>query len=199
MIRAAVFDIGNVLVRWQPHLAFAPDLGSDAAVDAFFARTDFFARNRRADAGIPWAELSAEIDDPADRALFARYPALHALSLPATIAESWVLLDALKARGLAIHAITNWSADTWPAGVAAHPRLGSAFGVTVVSGREGVAKPDARIFALLCERAGLEPGECLFIDDAEANVAGARAFGMQAEHFTAPPALAAALGARGLM
>ena len=61
----------------------------------------------------------------------------------------------------------------------------------VVSAHEGVTKPDPRIYAILCERNGLAPGDCVFIDDAPANVAGARAFGMDAIQFTSAPALAA--------
>jgi len=197
-LRAVVFDIGNVLVRWDARLAFSPPL-TPAATEAFLVRTEFAARNLRADGGARFADLAAEIDDPADRALFATYVDRYADTVPEAIEGTWALLERLRARGLAIHAITNWSAETWPAGVAAHPRLATAFGVTVVSGREGVIKPDPRIFAALCDRAGLAPAECLFIDDSPRNVAGARDFGMQAEHFTAPAALEAALTARGLL
>ncbi|WP_287185659.1 HAD family hydrolase [Rhodovulum sp.] len=197
-IKAVVFDIGNVLLRWDPRLAFCPPLTPDAA-EAFLARTDFMARNLRADAGARFADLAAEIADPRDRDLFSSYVARYALTVPAAIEGTWQVLDRLRARGLAIHAITNWSAETWPTGLATHPRLGTAFGVTVVSGQEGVIKPDPRIFALFCERAGLAPGDCLFIDDSPANVAGAKAFGIAAELFTTPEALETALAARGLL
>jgi 2-haloacid dehalogenase len=197
-LRAVVFDIGNVLVDWQPSQAFLPDLGSQALVDDFLARTDFFARNLRADAGASWADLAREIDDPADRALFAAYPSRFAATVAHAIESSWQAMEDLRARGLFIHAITNWSAETWPIGVAAHPRLGRAFGVTIVSGREGVIKPDAGIFDLLCSRAGLAPRECLFIDDSARNIAGAAAFGMDTIHFTSPDALRAGLIQRGL-
>jgi HAD superfamily hydrolase (TIGR01509 family) len=198
-IRAIVFDIGNVLIRWDAALAFLPDLGSRAAAEAFLARTGFAARNLRGDAGENFTDMALEIDDPADRALFAAYVGRYAATIPETIEGTWALIDRLRSRGLQIHAITNWSAETWPIGVATHPRLGTAFGVTVVSGREGVLKPDPRIFALLCDRAGLAPANCLFIDDSAKNIDGARAFGMQAEHFTTPDGLEAALIARGLL
>jgi HAD superfamily hydrolase (TIGR01509 family) len=198
-IRAAVFDIGNVLVDWQPHAAFLPELGNHAAVDAFLARTDFFARNLRADGGASWADLAGELADPADRALFAAYPSRFASTVPNAIEPSWDMMGALRARGLHIHAITNWSAETWPLGIAAHPRLGRAFGVTIVSGIEGVIKPDPRIFAALCARAGLAPRECLFIDDSARNIAAAQDFGMDAIHFTGPDALREGLDRRGLL
>jgi 2-haloacid dehalogenase len=198
MIRAAVFDIGNVLIDWQPRAAFA-DLGSDEAIDAFFARTDFFARNLRADGGAQWEDLAGEIAGPADRAAFAAYPARFALTVQNAIEPSWDMLAALCAKGLFIHAITNWSAQTWPIGLATHPRLGRAFGVTIVSGQIGVIKPDPRIFAALCARAGLAPSECLFIDDSAKNISGARDFGIDAIHFTSPDALRAGLIQRGLL
>ncbi len=198
-LRAVVFDIGNVLVDWQPNNAFMPELGSEQAVSAFLARTDFIARNLRADGGATWADLAGEIEDPADRALFAAYPTRFAATVPNAIESSWQAMEDLRERGLFIHAITNWSAETWPIGMAAHPRLSRAFGVTVVSGREGVIKPDARIFDLLCNRAGLAPRECLFIDDSARNIAGAAAFGMDTIHFTGPDALRAGLIQRGLL
>ena len=198
-MKAVVFDIGQVLVQWDPRLAFAPELGGLEAAAEFIDRTDFIARNLRADGGASFADLAAELPDPDDAALFARYPELYACTVPALIDGTWALLDRLRAAGFQIHAITNWSAETWPVGVATHPRLGTAFGVTVVSGTEGVLKPEPRIFALLCDRAGLAPDECLFIDDSAANVAGARAFGMQAVQFTDPPKLEAALTARGML
>jgi 2-haloacid dehalogenase len=160
---------------------------------------NFPALNLRADGGETFADLAREIADPSDRAVFETYVSRYALSVPHAIEGTWALLDRLRARGLAIHAITNWSAETWPAGVAAHPRLGTAFGVTIVSGQERLLKPDPRIFALLCDRAGVAPSDCLFIDDSPANVAGARAFGMDAELFTTPDALETALTARGLL
>jgi 2-haloacid dehalogenase len=198
-LRAVVFDIGNVLVQWDARAAFRAELGDDAAIDAFLTRCDFYARNLRADAGAVWADLAAEIDDPTDRALFAAYPARFAACITQPIEPSWDAMDALRARGLHIHAITNWSRETWPIGVATHPRLGTAFGVTIVSGREGVIKPDPRIYAALCSRAGLAPRECLFIDDSAKNIQGARNFGMDAIHFIGPEALRAGLKQRGLV
>ena len=196
---AIVFDVGNVLVRWDPHQAFLPDLGDRAAVDQFLARTDFFARNLRADCGERFADLAAELADPADANVFAAYVDRYAKTIAEPIEGTWALMDRLRAKGHAIHAITNWSAETWPIGVATHPRLGTSFGVTIVSGRERLLKPEARIFALLCDRAGVAPADCLFIDDSEKNVLGARTAGMDGVHFTQPDALEAELAQRGLL
>lgn len=196
---AIVFDIGNVLVRWDAHAAFVDCLGSRAAVDDFFARIDFPALNLRGDAGETFADLAAEIADPEDRALFASYLGRYELTIAEAIEGSWDIVARLAAEGREIHAITNWSAETWPIGLSTHPRLASAFGVTVVSGQERVLKPSPEIFAILCDRAGRAPAECLFIDDSARNVAGARAFGMDAVQFTTPAALETALVQRGLL
>ena len=196
---AIIFDVGQVLVRWDPHLSFLPDLGDRASVDAFFARTDFYARNLRADSGETFAALSAELDDVSDAALLATYVDRYSLTVPAAIEGTWTLLDRLRAKGHGVHAITNWSAETWPVGVATHPRLGSSFGMTIVSGMERMLKPEARIFNLLCARAGVAPADCVFIDDSEKNIIGARATGMDAIHFTDPDALETALADRGLL
>lgn len=198
-LKAIVFDIGNVLVKWDAHRAFLPELGSREAVEALMDRIGFPLLNLRGDAGETFADLAEEIEDPTDRALFAAYLPNYARTIPEAIEGTWAIMDRLRAKGFQIHAITNWSAETWPIGVATHPRLGTSFGVTVVSGQEKVLKPEARIFAILCERAGLEPSDCLFIDDSEKNVAGAKAAGWDAVHFTTSEALERDLTERGLL
>ncbi|MEL6644178.1 MAG: HAD family phosphatase [Pseudomonadota bacterium] len=194
-----VFDIGGVLVDWQPHLAWLDHFGSHDATEAFLTRTDFCARNARADGGARFADLAEEIEDPNDRALFAEYVARYTLTVPHAIPGTWALLDRLKDQGTPVHAITNWSAETWPEGLKVHPRLGEVFDTLVVSGQEQMMKPDPRIYALLAKRAGVEPEDCVFIDDGPHNVEGAKAIGMDAIHFTDAAALEAALAARGLL
>lgn len=198
-MKAVVFDIGNVLVRWDPVPAFLPDLGSAAQVADFMARIDFDGRNQRADGGASFADLAQELPDPGDRALLAAYPARFAATVTDAVEGTWALLDRLRGAGRPIHAITNWSAETWPEGIKAHPRLGSAFETVVVSGEVGMIKPDPAIYRLFCDRAGLAAADCLFIDDKPENCASAESVGMQAEVFTTPEALEAALTARGLL
>jgi FMN phosphatase YigB (HAD superfamily) len=197
-VRAVIWDIGGVLVDWQPHLAWEPELGEDGA-RAFLARIDFPARNLRGDAGERFADLASEIADPEDSARLAAYPSLYARTVQRRVPGSWDLLDGLIAAGTPVHAITNWSAETWPVGVTVHPRLDAVFGTLVVSGREGVVKPDPAIFRLLCDRAGLAPAECLFVDDGLHNVKGACAVGMAGHHFRGAAGLRAELDERGLL
>ncbi|MEM7521025.1 MAG: HAD family phosphatase [Pseudomonadota bacterium] len=198
-MKHVVFDIGGVLVNWHPHLAWMDALGSRDAVEAFMDRTAFKERNARADGGEAFTDLARELDDPEDVALFTQYVSRYSLTVPDPIDGTWALIDRLRANGRPVHAITNWSAETWPEGVKAHPRLAKAFDVLVVSGQEGVMKPDPAIFHLLCERAKVAPSDCIFIDDGMHNVEGARAVGMDGVQFTSPDALETDLAARGLL
>jgi 2-haloacid dehalogenase len=166
-----VFDIGNVLVRWDPHLAFLPVLGTREKVDAYLKKIDFAMLNLRGDAGESFADLATTIADPEDRAIFETYLPNYARTIAEPVEGTWVLMQRLRENGHAIHAITNWSAETWPIGVACHPRLGSSFAVTVVSGEVRVVKPDPQIYATLCQRSGAAPSDCLFIDDNAKNIA----------------------------
>ena len=193
-----VFDIGGVLVDWQPHLAFTEELGEQGARD-FLVRTDFLARNLRGDKGERFADMARELADPEDAALFARYVERYTRTVQNALHATWDILDALKSNGTEIHAITNWSAETWPEGLKVHPRLGEVFGVTVVSGQEQMLKPQPEIFHLLCARAGVAPEDCVFTDDGLHNVDGARAVGMDGIHFTSAQALAEGLRDRGLL
>jgi 2-haloacid dehalogenase len=199
MIRAIIFDIGNVLVRWDPVEPFLPLLGDRATVEAFLSRIGFSKLNLRADGGETFQDLAQEIADPQDRALFLTYLPNYATSIRDPIEGSWDLMARLRACGIEIHAITNWSAETWAQGLATHPRLGNAFGTTIVSGFERIIKPDRRIFELLCDRAAVAPSDCLFIDDSPANVAGARQAGLSAHHFFDPDGLERDLTERGLL
>ncbi|NOD97285.1 HAD-IA family hydrolase [Ruegeria sp. HKCCD6228] len=198
-MKAVVFDIGNVLVKWDPHLAWLEEMGSREAVAEFLARINFPERNLRADGGEMFADLAAELENAEDRQRLSVYVERYARTVPRKIEGSWRLLYRLKEKGTPVHAITNWSAETWPVGVGAHPELGEVFGVTVVSGQEKLLKPQPEIFHLLCKRAGLSPENCIFIDDGPHNVEGARAVGMDGIHFTAPHALERALSERGCL
>ena len=194
-----VFDIGNVLVDWHPDPVWIEDLGSAEAVAAFMERIDFKSRNLRCDAGELFAEVVKELPDPEDQRRLALYPSRFHLTVEQPVPGTWDIVDQLQARGVPLHAITNWSAETWPMGLKAHPRLGEIFGTTVVSGEVKLVKPDRRIYELFLERAGVEARDCVFIDDRGENAEAARAVGMDAIRFTDANALRQALVTRGLL
>ena len=199
--RAVIFDVGNVLLRWDARLLFRTILPDEAAIDAFLDETGFHDWNLALDAGLDWDEGVA--------AHAARHPrhaaALRAFherwheTLSGTIDGSVAILDELAAAGVPLYAITNYSAAKWAETLPRFPFLATSFRDTVVSGHEGVTKPDPAIYRLLLARNGLDPAACIFIDDNQANVAGAAALGIDAILFTTPEALRDALAARGLL
>ncbi|MEL6679347.1 MAG: HAD family phosphatase [Pseudomonadota bacterium] len=197
-VTTVVFDIGAVLVDWQPDRAWSDELGEEGA-RAFMARIGFEKINLACDAGARFAEAAREIADPQDAARLAAYVERYHLTVPSKIAGTWDCLHDLKARGVPVHAITNWSAETWPEGVKVHPELAEVFGTTIVSGEVGMIKPSIEIYKLLCARAGVAPADCVFIDDGLHNCLGAKAAGMEAIHFTGPDALRARLQTMGLL
>ena len=199
--RAVIFDVGRVLIEWDVHALFAPLLGDAAAVEAFLAETEFGAWNLSLDRGRPLAEGVAEMAArfPHRAGLFEAFAERWIETVPGPIEGSVALLEALRAKGVPLYAITNFSAETWPRAVGRFPFLGTAFRDVVVSGEVGLLKPDPAIYELCLARNGLEAAACLFIDDSPANVAGARTVGIPAIPFTGPHALRAALAHAGLL
>lgn len=200
MARVAVFDVGEVLIRWDVAAAFRPDFPDDAAIAGWLEDVGFHDWNLAQDAGRPLAEAvaAAEAAHGEAAAPLRHYRARFADTIRQPIAGTWALLERLAARG-PVYAITNWSAELWPEALRLHPRLGQVFADVVVSGREGIIKPDPAIYRLLLDRNGLAAGDCLFIDDRAANIAGAKAVGMDGVLFTTPEALEAELRARAML
>lgn len=197
-MKHVVFDIGAVLVEWDPALAWLGDLGQ-AETDAFLKRINFDKLNLSCDAGATFAEAAALLDDPEDATRLAQYVERYALTVPYKIQGTWDILYDLKAKGVRIFAITNWSAETWPEGCKIHPELAEVFETKVVSGQAGLIKPSVEIYRHFCTKAGVDVADCIFTDDGLHNCLGAKAAGMDAIHFTGPEALAAGLKTRGLL
>lgn len=108
------------------------------------------------------------------------------------------ILRALHARGTPLYALTNWSAETWPHAERLYPFL-SLFRGIMVSGHEGLVKPDPAIFRRLAERFDIAPGSVVFIDDNAKNAEAASALGIHAIRFLSPAQLRAALAGLGLI
>jgi 2-haloacid dehalogenase len=182
-VRTVVFDLGGVLIDWDPRYLYRRLL-PPAEVDAFLDEIGFAEWNHAQDAGGSWAEAVHELSarHPHRSELIAAYPARFAESLAGPMPDSVELLRELRDRGVRLLALTNWSAETFR-----HAREGFEFlgwfEDVVVSGQEGVAKPDPRIFRLLLERHGLQPGDTLFVDDRAVNVTAARSVGMVGVRF----------------
>jgi 2-haloacid dehalogenase len=193
-----VFDIGQVLLRWEPKAALARITGSEAEAEAFMREVDFAAWHGRQDAGRAVAEAVAEHSArfPHHAAVFDAFYDRWLDAVPGEVPGTRTIFEALLARG-PVYGISNFSRELFDRTVPAHPFLGGFTGL-VLSADVGINKPDARIYRILCERHSLDPRACVFIDDSERNVEGARAAGMRGIVFTDAGALSSALAAMGL-
>jgi len=196
---AVVFDLGGVLIRWDPRHLYRQLMPEDE-IDAFLDEVGFQAWNHEQDAGAPWGPAVEEHAAlfPHRRELLAAYPARFAESLDGPVEGTVAILAELHAAGTRLVALTNWSAELFPHAEAAFDFLALFEGI-VVSGREGVAKPDPAVFDLLLSRYHLDPARTVFVDDSPANVAAAAAAGLRALAFTSPDRLRADLSRLGLL
>jgi len=178
-VAGVIWDLGNVLIDWDPRAAVAAGLGA-AEADRFFEGFDFDTWNHACDAGLPWAEALARLerDHPEwlahGRAYFDHFPA----SMVGEHAGTVALVRELHAAGVPQVGLTNFSADLWPHAPAMFDFLGLLDDV-VVSGAEGVAKPDPEIYRRAAARCGLPPDSLVVVDDKRVNVVGAEALGMR--------------------
>ena len=185
-----VFDLGGVLIRWDPRTLYRKLLRDEAEVEAFLSEVCTAEWNHRQDEGRTCAEATAELTarhpDKAD--LIAAYYDRWLEMLGGAIDGTVAILAELDAAGVPLYAISNWSRETFHHARARFDFL-SRFRDIVVSGEVGLAKPDPRIFQLFLERHRLTAGQCLFIDDVARNVDAARALGMPAIRFESPDQL----------
>ena len=199
MLRAVAFDVGGVLIHWDPRLLYRKLLPSEEAVEHFLQAVCPSEWNERLDAGLPLADGIAERierfpqHEPLIRAYAERF---GEMMLP--MQRSIGLLQELAERGVALFALSNWAAETFERTQQRFPFL-SLFDGLVISGRIGLAKPDPRIFQHLLETHALRAEETLFVDDRMENVEVARALGIEAELFEGPARLRETLVRRGLL
>jgi 2-haloacid dehalogenase len=195
-----VFDIGNVLIHWDPRALYRKMFASDDEVEWFLANVCTSEWNLEQDRGRSFADAIAEATarHPGYAEAIAAYDHRWSETILTPIAGTVDILEELDARGTPLYAITNWHQDKFRETRLRFPFLQS-FRDIVVSGDERVVKPDPAIYRRLLDRNGLEAASCLFIDDSPKNVEGARAVGMKAHHFTSPGALRSELTGLGLL
>ena len=198
---AVIFDLGGVLVDWDPRYLYRRLFnGDEAAMEHFLAHVCTPEWNREQDAGRPFAEAEAEAATRhPDMVNFIRAWARDFDEMiPRAIDGSVALLEELRERSVPLYALTNWSAETFARQPARFPFLDWFDGI-VVSGREKLIKPDPRIFRLLLDRYGIDATHAVFIDDVAANTAAAAALGMPGIHFTGADGVRRELAALSLL
>jgi len=200
MIDTVVFDLGGVLIDWNPRYLYRQLFDDEAAMERFLADVCTGAWNEQQDAGRPWAEAVATLsaDFPEHAPLISAFRDRWKEMLAGPIQDSVALLAELKARGVRLYALTNWSHETFPVALEMYDFLRWFEGI-VVSGDERLIKPDPRIYQRLFERYGIEPARAIYIDDARRNVEAAAALGMHAWWFQGAEGLRAWLASHGLV
>lgn len=190
-LEAVVFDIGNVLVDWNPRYIYRDFFdGDEAAMEHFLAHVCAPEWNREIDAGKPFDEAVSERQKlyPEYADLIAAWRDLWPKSLGGAIEGTVDILAAVKGRGYPLYAITNWSAETFPVARERFPFL-AWFRDIVVSGEVGIAKPDRGIFEIFLGRHPIDPRKAVFIDDSPPNLVTAASVGLAGIRFVDPETL----------
>jgi 2-haloacid dehalogenase len=199
-MNAVVFDLGKVLLDWDPRYYYGRFFEDDEELEYFVQNVIAHDWYLEMDAGKPADQAIAERSrvHPEHAALIARWKEGWPIMLRGPIDASVAILDVLRRKGLRLYALTNFSSETWPLAKARFEFL-SWFEDAIVSGEHGMVKPDPRIFELAISRCRLDPGRTVFIDDVAGNVEAGRACGLHAVHFTSPEKLRDSLEALGLL
>lgn len=199
-LSTVVFDLGGVLIDWDPRYVYRAMGGTEAEIDHFLEHVAVSEWNRQMDAGKPFAQAIAERKETFPEhgewleAWWSRWPDMLGGPIHGTVD---VLAD-LHERGTPLYALTNWSAETFPIARERFDFLGWFDGI-VVSGEIQKAKPDAAIYRHLADDFGIALPEAVFIDDVPANVEAARSVGLHGLLFEGPEALRRDLEALGLL
>ena len=181
---AVAFDLGGVLIDWNPRYLYRTLFSDEEAMETFLAEVVSPDWNTTLDAGRPWAEAIATLsaEHPDQRELIEAFYSRWDEMLGGAFDDVVAILAELRAAGVPTYALSNWSADTYAVARRRYEFLEWFDGV-VISGDVGAAKPDPRIFRHLVDRFGLDPATTVFVDDLEPNVAAARELGFVAIRF----------------
>ena len=182
-VDTVIFDLGGVLIDWSPFHLYRKIFNSDAEIAGFLEEIDLFNWLLCADADKPFQagieELAARLPHLAKPILayWHRWPE----TINGTFDDTLAVVAELRGQSVPLYVISNWSSETWRH--AEHYPFLEWFNGVVISGLEGVAKPDRRIFDITCERYKLTPAQCVFIDDIDDNVNTACNLGFTGIHF----------------
>jgi len=197
----AVFDLGGVLIDWNPrHLYRKLFAGDDAAMEHFLANVCTTAWNSQQDAGRTFAEACAslKLEHPNHAKLIDAWFERQDEMLAGPISGTVEILAELRARGVPLYALSNWSAETFPIAQKRFEFLQWFDGI-FLSAEARTIKPNPRIYQHFFEAFAIAPAQTIFIDDLRPNVEAAAALGMHAIHFTDPAALRHELVRLGLL
>jgi HAD superfamily hydrolase (TIGR01509 family) len=200
MPKAVLWDVGNVIVRWNPRTLYEKFFEEPAQCDRFLSHVCTMDWHIRHDLGVTFEENRAP--------LLAKFPeyaeAIHAWEtrwwdmFSGPIPETEAAIEALHEAGVPQFVLSNMSHEVFDGIVAMSPAFARIEGF-VISANEKLMKPHADIYRIVCERFGYAPEDFLFVDDGAWNTEAAAALGFDTHHFTDPAAIRPALEARGLL
>ena len=194
-MKNVIFDFGNVLVQWHPEKVYTEYFGDEARAWWFLRHVVDNEWRGRIDAGESTAELTAELVGrfPDYREAIELFDRRYFDMLTGEVPGMRGLIEELRNLNFEIYGLTNWSMETFPEARRRFPIL-QLIDRYVVSGAEGLVKPDPRLFQVLLGRYGLRAAECTFVDDNPDNVEAASKMGMQGIVFTGAEDLRKQLG-----
>ena len=200
MDKAVVFDVGRVLFTWQLRDLFAKLIEDSEELDWFLANVITEEWHFQHDRGVALAEmLPARMAMFPDQALrIAAYAARFNETVEAPVEGVHELVHRLHAAGVPLFCLTNFGHELFGQFRPTQP-IFDLFEDIVVSGTEGIAKPEPRIYEIVEERSGRDGAALFFTDDNPANIDAARARGWDAHLFTDAARLEAQLASAGLL
>ncbi len=191
---AIIFDLGGVLIDWNPRYLYRQMFTDDEAIQNFMEETNLLHWNEFQDAGRPFAEAVQLLSDEFPhheqyiRAFHERWVEMVGGAIEGTVE----ILRELKNAEYEIYALTNWSAETYPLAYERFEFL-RWFRHVAVSGKLKMIKPDPRIFEHMLGIVARPATACIYIDDSHKNFLAAQELGFQAIHFQNPLHLQAEL------
>jgi 2-haloacid dehalogenase len=197
MINTIIFDLGAVLIDWNPHYMYRTIFSEEEEMKNFLANVTTSDWNEEQDAGRSLAEGTEILvqqfpeHEANIRAFYSRWDEMLGDAFWDTVEILKELKDSGKYR---LYALTNWSAETFPKALAKFEFL-SWFEGIVVSGAEKMRKPAPEFYQILLDRHEVNAEESLFIDDNYRNILAAEKPGIKSIHFTNAEALRAELTA----
>lgn len=198
-VDTVLFDLGNVLLKWNPRNLYRKIFAEPADMERFLSEICTPAWNEQQDAGRSIAEANAVLcaKFPAYRPQIEAFYTRFDEMIAGEVEGMGALVRDLKMRGVPLYGLTNWSAETFHHGLA-YPILRELTDI-VVSGREKIKKPDARIFKIAIDHCGLTPERTIFVDDVAANVAAGEVAGLRGRLFAGADELRRTLQDLGLL
>jgi 2-haloacid dehalogenase len=196
-----VFDLGGVLIDWDPRYLYRKLFnGDEEAMEEFLATVCTQSWNEQQDAGRPFADACASLKlvHPQKAELIDAWFLRYDETLAGPISGTVEIFAELNSGGVPVYALSNWSAETFPFALKRFEFLKWFAGV-MLSGEVKLLKPDPRIFKLFLDTFSIDPAMAVYIDDREPNVEAATACGMHGIVFTDAAALRTELTRLGLL